>query len=78
MKETTSPQEHINQIKGFRQAIYDQGLTRQRDAQFELIDALLQNPKIKSFPELTLSPVFRRRWSSAYKAIEPVSKIGHG
>jgi hypothetical protein len=63
-------QEHINKIKEFRQAIYDQGLTRQRDAQFELMDALLQDPKIKSFPELTLSPVFRRRWSSAYKAIE--------
>jgi hypothetical protein len=34
------------------------------------MDALLQHAKIKSFPELTLSPVFRRGWSSAYKAIE--------
>jgi hypothetical protein len=70
MQEDQSTQEHINKLNAFRQAIYEQGLTRVRDAQFELIDALLQQPRISSFPELTLSPVFRRRWSSAYKAIE--------
>lgn len=70
MPTNQSTQKHINKLNAFRQGIYAQGLTRARDAQFELIDALLMHPKLDSFPELTLSPVFRRRWSSAYKAIE--------
>lgn len=54
----------------FRQAVYDHGLTRTKDAQFELIDALLLTPGIRSFPELSLSPAFRRKWPSVYAAIE--------
>jgi hypothetical protein len=34
------------------------------------VDALLLNPGIRSFPELSLSPVFRRKWPSVYAAIE--------
>ena len=59
----------IPQFK-FRQAVYDHGLTRARDAQFELLDALLLSLPIRSFPELSLSPLFRRRWPSAYATIE--------
>lgn len=62
--------EQFNKIIEFRQAIYDQGLTLTKDAQFELVDALLLNPGIRSFPELSLSPIFRRKWPSAYAAIE--------
>jgi hypothetical protein len=69
MKPKTSPQEHINKLNEFRQAIYAHGLKKRRDAQFELIDALLMQAKVGAFPELTLSLVFRRQWSSAYKAI---------
>jgi len=54
----------------FRQDIYEHGLTKARDAQFELVDALLLSPSIRSFPELSLSPVFQRSWSSAYAAVE--------
>ena len=54
----------------FRQAVYDQALTRFADAQFDLMDALLLSPPIRSFPELSLSPAFRRLWHSAYAAIE--------
>jgi hypothetical protein len=53
----------------FRQALYTQGLTRARDAQFELLDALLLSPPIQSFPQLSLNPVFRRRWPSLYAAL---------
>jgi hypothetical protein len=70
MKNQTSPQEHINKLNEFRQAIYTQGFKKRRDAQFELLDALLVSAKVSAFPELTLSPIFRRRWSSGYKAIE--------
>lgn len=54
----------------FRQALYNHGFTRARDAQFELLDALLLSPPIRSYPELSLSPVFRRKWASIYAAIE--------
>lgn len=53
----------------FRQAVYEHGLVRARDAQFELVDALLLSPVIRSFPELSLCPAFRRQWMSAYEAI---------
>lgn len=62
--------EHFNTLIEFRQAVYDHGLTLAKDAQFELVDALLLSPPIRSFPELSLSPVFRRQWPSAYAAIE--------
>jgi hypothetical protein len=62
--------EQFNNIIEFRQGIYEHGLTKARDAQFELLDALLLSPPIRSFPELSLSPVFRRDWPSAYVAIE--------
>jgi len=74
MKTTTTPQEHINKANEFRQAIYVNALKKRRDAQFELIDALLTHPQIKSFPELSLATAFRRQWSSAYKAVEEGSQ----
>jgi hypothetical protein len=60
----------FNKVIEFRQAVYTHGLTLSKDAQFELMDALLLNPGVRSFPELTLSPAFRRKWPSAYTAIE--------
>jgi len=53
----------------FRQAVYAHGLTQARDAQFELVDAILLSPAVRSFPELSLCPSFRRQWASAYEAI---------
>jgi len=46
--------EQFTNLIEFRQAIYDHGLTRSRDAEFELLDALLLSPPIRSFPELSL------------------------
>ena len=66
-----STTEQLNKIIEFRQTIYDRVLTKNRDALFELLDALLStNGKPGCFAELSLSPVFRRKWSSVYKAIE--------
>ncbi len=62
--------EQFNSLIEFRQAIYDQGFTRAKDAQFELLDALLLGQPIRSFPELSLLPVFRRKWPSIYAAIK--------
>ena len=62
--------EQFSSLIEFRQAVYDQGLTLAKDAQFELLDALLLSPYVRSFPELTLSPTFRRQWHSGYAAME--------
>jgi len=60
----------LNKLIEFRQQIYDNALTKAKDAQFELIDAILSNRRIASFPELTLAAVHRRQWPSAYAALE--------
>jgi hypothetical protein len=62
--------EQFNKLIEFRQTVYDHGLTKARDAQFELVDALLVGAAIRSYPELSLLPVFRRQWPSVYAAIE--------
>jgi hypothetical protein len=71
MYRPTSPlHEHLTNLATFRQAVYAQVFTRRRDAQFELLDALLLSPPIASFPDLSLSPGFARTWHSAYAALE--------
>src|SRR5262245_65346128 len=60
----------LNNLIEFRQTVYEQILTKVQDAQFELIDALLLSDHPRCFAELSLSPIFRRGWPSAYSAIE--------
>lgn len=69
MKNQISTTEQLNNLIEFRQEIY-QVLSQYGDAQFELVDGLLSSPRINSFAEISLSPLFRRSWSSAYAAIE--------
>ena len=59
----------FERIKQFRQDAYEL-LGKAKDATFELMDAVLLNRSVYSFAELSLSPVFRRRWSSLYEALE--------
>ena len=65
----TSTTKQLNNLIEFRQTVYDQILTGSRDIQFELTDALLMGEAIGCFAELSLRPLFRRGWSSAYRAI---------
>ena len=65
-----STDKQLNKLIEFRQRVYAHGLTKARDAQFELVDALLSNRTIQSFPELSFAPVHRRQWHSAYAALE--------
>jgi hypothetical protein len=67
-QETT--QENLNKIIEFRQAIYAHGMSKRRDAIFEAWDALILHGMKSSFPWLSLSGVFRRKWHSLYKALE--------
>jgi hypothetical protein len=62
--------QQFNNLIEFRQTVYDHVLTRCKDAQFELVDALLLSAPVHSFPELSCSPAFRRKWHSAYTAVE--------
>ena len=41
-----------------------------KDALFDLMDAVLVTRSVYSFVELSLSPVFRRQWSSIYEALQ--------
>ncbi|MBD2148418.1 hypothetical protein H6F45_25325, partial [Sphaerospermopsis sp. FACHB-1194] len=53
----------------FRQAAYD-CLCRAKDAIFEMTDAILLTRNAYSLADLSLSPVFRRKWSSIYETTQ--------
>lgn len=59
----------IETLKEFRQAGYEL-LTRAKDATFELMDAVMTTQSARSLAEMSLSPCFRRKWSSVYEALE--------
>lgn len=53
----------------FRQEIY-QMLGKAKDATFELMDSVMTTRNACCLAEFSLSPWFRRKWSSTYEAIE--------
>jgi hypothetical protein len=59
----------FDQLKQFRTKVYSL-LGNGKDALFDLMDAVLVRRSVYSFVELSVSPVFRRKWSSIYEAIE--------
>ncbi|WP_242054668.1 hypothetical protein [Nostoc sp. FACHB-190] len=56
-------------LEEFRQAAYSY-LGRAHDATFELMDAILLTRNAYSLADLSLSPAFRRKWSSIYEALQ--------
>jgi len=60
---------NLNILQAFRHEVYG-CLTRAADALFNAVDALLTETQAHSFPELSLSPYFERRWCSLYEAFE--------
>jgi DDE superfamily endonuclease len=59
----------FDKLKQFRVGVYTL-LGNAKDALFDLMDAVLVTRSVYSFVELSVSPVFRRQWSSIYEAIE--------
>ncbi|MDJ0799164.1 MAG: NF041680 family putative transposase [Calothrix sp. MO_167.B12] len=59
----------FDKLEEFRQAAYKY-LGRAHDATFELTDAILLTRNAYSLADLSLSPVFRRKWSSIYEALQ--------
>src|SRR5687767_7675748 len=58
----------LARLGGFRTELHA-CCTRRADALFELGDALLCAPAVPSLPHLSLEPVCRRGWGSAYAAL---------
>ena len=54
------------QFTQFRQEVY-QSFPKLEDASMDLLDALCSTPNARSVPELSLSPYYRREYSSIYK-----------
>jgi hypothetical protein len=67
-QETTK--QDINKLIEFRQAIYGYALLARRDALFDLLDALICEGPVSSFPMLSKSSRFQRKWPSQYAAVE--------
>jgi DDE superfamily endonuclease len=59
----------LEKLKQFRTGVYSI-LGNAKDALFDLMDAVLVTRSVYSFAELSISPVFRRQWSSVYEAIQ--------
>src|SRR6266568_1173180 len=60
---------NLNILDDFRHEVYE-CFDRAADALFNTVDALLTETQAHSFPELSLSPRFERRWCSLYEAFE--------
>jgi hypothetical protein len=59
----------VTAIREYRQQLYE-SFTYRADAQMELIDALLSNTSTQSVVALSLSPCFRRHYSSISDAVD--------
>ncbi len=66
---------NLNTMQRFRHEVYT-CFDRAADALFNTVDALLTETQAHSFPELSLSPFFERRWCSLYEAFED-GRIDH-
>jgi hypothetical protein len=70
MDNKSSTEKQLNILIEFRQAVYQWGFTKRRDAMFELLDALLLRGPVRSFARLSLCLTMQRQWPSLYAAIE--------
>lgn len=60
---------NFNTLRQFRHDIYE-SFQRCNDALFNTVDALMTETQAKSFPEVSQSLWFERKWPSLYKAFE--------
>lgn len=60
---------NFDNLQEFRHQAY-RLMGNARDALFDLMDAVLVSRSVCSFAELSLSPVFRRQWSSLYESLQ--------
>jgi hypothetical protein len=60
---------NLNTLRQFRHDVYD-SFRRSKDALFNTVDALMTETQAKSFPEVSQSVWFERKWPSLYEAFE--------
>src|SRR4051812_19077983 len=60
---------NFNILQAFRQDLY-KCFSHSRDGLFNLADALLTETQAHSLIELSLSPLFERKWPSIYEALQ--------
>jgi hypothetical protein len=58
-----------DRLKTFRQDTYSM-LGKAHDATFELMDSVMTTKNASCLAEFSLSPLFRRKWSSVYEALQ--------
>jgi hypothetical protein len=58
-----------DRLKTFRQDTYSM-LGKAHDATFELMDSIMTTRNASCLAEFSLSPLFRRKWSSTYEALQ--------
>ena len=61
--------ESVAELQTFRKRAYGL-LGNGRDVLLDLMDSVITSRKLPSFAEVSLSPAFRRQWSSLYKTLE--------
>jgi hypothetical protein len=61
--------DHIDIVRRFRYDIYE-CFQRSQDAPFNVVDALMTETQANSFPEVSQSRWFERKWPSLYEAFE--------
>ncbi len=59
----------ISTLQQYRHDVY-LCFRRAKDALFDMVDALITETQAQSFPELSLSPLFQRKWHSLYEALQ--------
>ena len=64
----TLPTIEYERYQKFRQEIYFL-LGKAKDATFELMDSVMTTRNASCLAEFSLSPLFRRKWSSTYEAL---------
>jgi hypothetical protein len=61
-----------NELKQFRQQLY-QNFDNRADTLMELVDAICSNPHAHSVVDYSLTPCFRRSYSTIFKAINEMT-----
>jgi hypothetical protein len=64
---TTKP--YTQELEQFRQQLY-QNFNNRADTLMELVDAICSNPDARSVVEYSLTPCFRRSYSTIFKALK--------
>src|ERR1035437_4149765 len=58
-----------SKLSDFRESLYG-CFGNGKDTLMNLVDSMLTGPGARSFAELSLSPAFKRKWSSAYEVFD--------